>query len=101
MRAVLVAAHNIRAAAILLKRAIVSELGRILRTPADRLVNARIQRYRAIGRAFRWPTLEAGTERRKWSAKAQEVRVTPRRIWRASSNVRRCTTAPEPSSTSR
>jgi acetyl-CoA carboxylase carboxyl transferase subunit beta len=43
---------DLDAAAILLKRAIVSELGRILRTPADRLVNARIQRYRAIGRAF-------------------------------------------------
>jgi acetyl-CoA carboxylase carboxyl transferase subunit beta len=40
------------AAALLLKRAIVSELGSIARTPADRLVNARIQRYRTIGRAF-------------------------------------------------
>jgi acetyl-CoA carboxylase carboxyl transferase subunit beta len=39
-------------AAALLKAAIVRELGGIIRTPAERLVTARIQRYRTIGRAF-------------------------------------------------
>ena len=40
------------AAAALLKAAIVRELASIQRTPLDRLVSTRIQRYRAIGSAF-------------------------------------------------